>query len=131
MKQTEPETLDQYVTRLTLKAETCNFGDGKQDRIKDQVIYGCREKVLRQKFLEKDVSLPVMQALARSKEAAMSLSDRMNSGASVNNGKDGSSQGVNRLIQKPKYSGQQFKGYKGKADGSASGHSKKFDGTEC
>ena len=52
MKQTESETLDQYVTRLTLKAETCNFGDGKQDRIKDQVIYGCREKVLRQKFLD-------------------------------------------------------------------------------
>ena len=69
--------------------------------------------------------------MARSKEVAMSLNDRMNSGTSINNGKDGSSQGVNRVTQKPKYRGHQSKGYRGKAGGSTSGHLKMFDGTEC
>ena len=65
-EQRESETIEQYVTRLRQKAETCEFNDVEQ-QIRDQVIEKCSSNILRQKFLErgKDLTLTILREIAR------------------------------------------------------------------
>ena len=49
-KQNEGEPMDSYVTRLRVLAETCDLGEGINERLRDQVIQGCFSHDLRRVF---------------------------------------------------------------------------------
>ena len=53
------ETVEQFVTRLRQKAQTCEFGDAAtvDEQIRDQVISKCLSHELRRKLLQKDRNL--------------------------------------------------------------------------
>ena len=61
MAQAPTETVDQFVTRLKTKAESCDFGDKKEEQIRDQVIEKCSSHRLRRKLLEKGGELTLKQ----------------------------------------------------------------------
>ena len=90
--QRDKETVEQFVTRLRQKAETCEFADTDQ-QIRDQVIEKCFSNVLRQKFLEKgrDLTLTMLREIARSYETSTAQV------ANFSNSDSRSQQEVNRL----------------------------------
>ena len=77
MRQAEDESIDQFYTRLRMKAENCNFDAAKDEFIKDQIISGCLSDQLRSVCLEKDHKLTEILDLARSKEASKTFSKMM------------------------------------------------------
>jgi transposase InsO family protein len=82
MKQENGETVEQFVTRLKDKANTCEFGDHQNEHIRDQVIDKCKSHNLRKKFLEKGkITLENMVGLARASEAADRQAAAMEGGA--------------------------------------------------
>ena len=66
------ETVEQFVTRLRQKAQTCEFGDAAtvDEQIRDQVISKCLSHELRRKLLQKgrDLTLSQLREIARSME---------------------------------------------------------------
>jgi len=73
-KQEESETADQLVLRLFQLSENCEFGEAKEEHIRDQLIDKCRSHNLRKKLLEASGTLTLQKAreIARSTEAAES-----------------------------------------------------------
>ena len=61
MAQLPTESVDQFMTRLREKAEYCEFGDAKDENIRDQVIEKCMSSRLRRKLLEKGRGLILEQ----------------------------------------------------------------------
>lgn len=53
MKQEKTETVDQFVTWLMQQAIFCDFGDRKEEKIRDQVIDKSKSLLLFESFLEK------------------------------------------------------------------------------
>lgn len=72
LKQTKGETVDQSVVRLRQKADTCDFGDNRDNCIRDQIIEKCLSTTLQKKFLEtgKDLTLNGLLEIARAYENA-------------------------------------------------------------
>jgi len=71
LQQRNNEGIDQFVTRLRQQADICEFGDQKDDNIRDQLIDKCKSAVLCKQLLEKrDVTLVQALELAQAKEAA-------------------------------------------------------------
>ncbi len=69
--QEQGESVDSFVSRLKQLAVTCDFGDHKDDFIRDQVIDKCTSTALRRRLLrEKDLTLSILQDIARTMEAA-------------------------------------------------------------
>ena len=69
--QEEGETVSKYVTRLQKLASSCDFGDKKDDFVRDQVIDTCRSRSLRIKLLsEENLNLKRLLVLATAKEGA-------------------------------------------------------------
>jgi hypothetical protein len=69
--QKDGETVSQFVVRLRRLAESCSFGDSKDDFIRDQVVDKCASKSLRRKLLaEKELTLTKVLELAQAKEAS-------------------------------------------------------------
>src|SRR6218665_865568 len=65
------ESVVQFVTRLRQQADFCDFGDQRDDNIRDQLIEKCKSVALRKQLLEKrDITLSEALEIARSKEAA-------------------------------------------------------------
>ena len=66
------ETVEQFVTRLGQKAQTCEFGDAAtvDEQIRDQVISNCLSHELRRKLLQKgrDLTMSQLREIARSME---------------------------------------------------------------
>ena len=66
------ETVEQFVTRLRQKAQTCEFGDAAtvDEQIRDQVISKCLSHELRRKLLQKgrNLTLPQLREIACSME---------------------------------------------------------------
>ena len=93
------ETVDQFVTRLRQKAETCSF-DNLEERIVEQVIEQCASERLRLKFLKagKTLTLQTLQEMARIDKAA-----QMQPSAISNHQED--RQTVNKLSRISSYSG--------------------------
>lgn len=69
LKQQQAEAIDQFATRLRLKAENCEISN-KDGEIKNQIIQGCDSKKLRLKCLEEDKPLKEILTLARTMEIA-------------------------------------------------------------
>ena len=59
------------MVRLKKLADTCNFGDEKDNCIRDQVVDKCKSQSLRKKLLaEKDLTLQKTLEIAQAKEAS-------------------------------------------------------------
>ena len=70
--------MDSFVSRLKKMAATCEFGDNKDDFIRDQVIDKCISNTLRRRLLrEKDLKLPGLLDIARTMEVADHQAARM------------------------------------------------------
>ena len=72
VEQETRESVDQFVTRLKVKAATCEFGNKEDEFIRDQVIDKCVSNRMRKKFLEKgsDLTLESLREMARAIEEA-------------------------------------------------------------
>jgi len=70
--QQSTETVDQYITRLRLKADHCEFGVNLNEQLRDQVIEKCLSHHLRRKLLEKGrgLTLEQLQTIARAMEVS-------------------------------------------------------------
>ena len=69
LKQEENESIDAFVTRLRTQALMCDFQDTER-RIKDQVVFHCTSKKVRNKALSDDLKLDALLKEARCQEAA-------------------------------------------------------------
>ncbi|XP_068692945.1 uncharacterized protein [Montipora foliosa] len=98
MTQLLTESVDQFITRLRERAEYCEFGDAKDENIRDQVIEKCMSRRLRRKLLEKgrELTLEQLQNTARSMEA----SDRQAGAFQNPNDKEGLKKGLNSIQEK-------------------------------
>lgn len=93
--QKESETVEQFSTRLKHLALTCEFGDMKEDLIRDQIIDKCKSHELRRKFLlVEDLKLPKLLDIARAYEGAHAQAAKIE-GPSVN-------PVINKIKAKPK-----------------------------
>ena len=96
MKQKEEENIDQFVVRLSEKAQYCEFAD-KNEQIRDQVIQMCKSNRVKRELLRKGTNLTLvnLREIARSVESTDEQMKQMTS--------SGASGGVNRVDNKPKY----------------------------
>ena len=77
-EQSQGEAVDSFVCRLKTLAATCEFGNNRDDFVRDQVIDKCHSNALRRRLLrEKDLTLAKLQELARAMEAADQQADKM------------------------------------------------------
>ncbi|XP_062609444.1 uncharacterized protein K02A2.6-like [Saccostrea cucullata] len=92
MAQLEHETIEQYITRLRQRAETCEFGnrDAIDERIRDQIIDKCVRHNLRRKLLEKGRNLNLTQV----REIARALEDSERQATSIEGRAQGAITGV-------------------------------------
>ena len=74
-KQSENETIDEFINKCKLQAQKCEFKDANEvdDRIIDQLIYGVRYEDLQKEYLSKDKTLTLSDAikLGRTFEASI------------------------------------------------------------
>ena len=91
------ETVEQFVTRLRQKAQTCEFGDAPaiDEQIRDQVISKCSSHELRRKLLQKGRELTLLQlreiarSMEESEKPARSIEGRADEAHSEVNSVDG------------------------------------------
>ena len=67
LKQGESESVGQFVTRLRVAADRCDFRE-KEREIKDQVVFRCKSDRLRRKALREDLTLTQLLEAARAME---------------------------------------------------------------
>ena len=48
------ETSASYIARLCNLAKTCNFGNEKENNLRDQLVYGCHDDSLREKLFREE-----------------------------------------------------------------------------
>ena len=69
--QEEGESIDTYNTALRTLAQTCNFGDLKDELIRDRIVCGIRENTVRKRLLqESGLTLKKCMDIARGAESA-------------------------------------------------------------
>ena len=72
MSQKSSETVEQYITRLRIQANLCDFGTREQidEQLRDQVIDKCSSQALRRKLLEqgRELKLDKLPEIARARE---------------------------------------------------------------
>ena len=67
--QKQGETIDQYVTELRSRSKSCEFGDLTESLIKDRIVCGIPDNVLRERLLrEQDLSLEKALTMCRAAE---------------------------------------------------------------
>ena len=69
-KQEKGENMDAYVTRLRVLSKTCDFGDGVDERLRDQIVQGCFSHELRKIFLKSE-GLTLVKILKKAKVVEM------------------------------------------------------------
>ena len=96
--QRDDETIEQFITRLRQKAETCKFTK-VEEHIRDQIIEKCNSNALHQKFLEKgkELNLEMLTEIARSYETAAAQIENFAKPEEV---KQKERENVNRLLKK-------------------------------
>ena len=89
------ETIEQYITRLRQRAETCEFGDRNaiDERIRDQVVDKCLNHSPRQKPLEKGRTLN----LTVLRETAKAFEDSARQAKAIDNRMQAVKSDVNRV----------------------------------
>ena len=95
--QRDDETIEQFITRLRQKAQTCKFTK-VEEHIRDQIIEKCNSNAFRQKFLEKgkELNLEMLRKIARSYETAAAQIENFAKPEEV---KQKERENVNRLLK--------------------------------
>ena len=52
--QSADESIDTYITRLKILVKDCNYEDQRDKELRDQIVFGCADDKLRQKFFEQE-----------------------------------------------------------------------------
>lgn len=79
--QEEGESIDAYVTALRKLAKTCNFGDMEDRMLRDRLVIGVRDEVMRQKLLaDRKLILSSCIELCRAHESSHSQAKAITSG---------------------------------------------------
>jgi hypothetical protein len=61
-KQFEGEAVEQFVTELKIRAQSCNFGDLRDSMIRDRLVLGITSQRVRERLLrEEDLTLGICQ----------------------------------------------------------------------
>ena len=69
--QKEEETLDAFITRVKTLVKDCDFSTERDDAIRDQIVFGCRDDKLREKFLREEcISLLDTLKLCEARQAS-------------------------------------------------------------
>ena len=77
-EQQESETVANFVTRLQKLSVDCDFGEAKNEHIRDQVIEKCRSSALRRRLLrEKDLTLEKTLELGRTLEMSEQQAEKI------------------------------------------------------
>ena len=109
MSQLPNETVDQFVTRLRQKAQTCEFGDNTavEEQIRDQVISKCSSHNLRLKLLQKGGTL----TLANLRDVARAMEQSERQARAI----EGTPEEVNKVTVKTGQARQYYKKEGGKS----------------
>ena len=77
----ENETVDQFVTRLGIKASACGFKD-QDEQVRDQLIFGLKSVSLKSKLIEKGEKLTLDDArsIARAAESSKLQAEKISNG---------------------------------------------------
>ena len=77
----ENETVDQFVTRLRIKASACGFKD-ENEQVRDQLIFGLKSVSLKSKLIEKGEKLTLDDArsIARAAESSKLQAEKISNG---------------------------------------------------
>ena len=74
------ETIEQYITVLCMLIETCEYGELKEELLRDRIVVGIRDMALSERLqLESDLSLERAKKIVRQKEAVKDHSQELNS----------------------------------------------------
>ena len=74
------ETIEQYITVLYTLIETCEYGELKEELLRDRIVVGIRDMALSERLqLEPDLSLERAKKIVRQKEAVKDHSQELNS----------------------------------------------------
>ena len=74
------ETIEQYITILYMLIETCEYGELKEQLLRDRIVVGIRDMALSECLqLESDFSLERAKKIVRQKEAVKDHSQELNS----------------------------------------------------
>ena len=104
VSQQTSESVEQFITRLRIQAETCEFGDRLEvnEQIRDQVIDKCVSHSLRRKLFEKGRTLQ----LDRVKEIAQDMEDSEKQARFM----EGLKSDINKLMVRDKSKSNEMKG---------------------
>ena len=81
-KQQDEESFDAFVAALKKLSKNCNYGSFEQRMLRDQIIFGLRDPILRQKLLEnKDITFEKCLIIGRSYETSRQQSKSMTADA--------------------------------------------------
>ena len=78
------ENLDSFITRLKTLVKECDYHTERDDAIRDQIVFGCKENKLREKFLREETvtlayTLNICQAhQASQKQMSMIRNENLN-----------------------------------------------------
>lgn len=79
--QAESESVEEFITDLKLKCQSCNFGELADSLIRDRIVMGVRDKGLREKLLgEVDLTLERAIQICQAREVTQQRIKSMNSG---------------------------------------------------
>ena len=74
--QLDGESFEQYITAVYHLADTCNFGNLKEDLIRDRLVVGIRDQALSQQLqMDPELTLDKAKKRIRQKEAVQQQSD--------------------------------------------------------
>lgn len=118
-KQTEEQSIDDFVTELKTKARDCGFGNLTDSLIRDKIVSGIRCDRVRQKLLKtRNLDLPLCISICQSEEeTTKQLSQMTNNSSEVN------------LVKHKKYGQKQKTGRK--SDGSSGVNNRKKTCSRC
>ena len=100
------ETIEQYITRLRQRAQTCEFGNRNDidERIRDQVVHKCLNHSLRRNLLEKGMTIN----LTVLRETAKAFEDSARQAKPIENHMQAVKSDVNRAVCEKEIPGCEF-----------------------
>ena len=101
MKHNEGETILQFVIRLRIVANDCDYGNNRDDFVRDQVIEKCLQKSLRVKILsEREITLSKLLEMSQAHESANHQANQMQAATASSSSSSNTRADVNFTSQK-------------------------------
>ena len=112
--QKEGESVEQFITSLYNLVETCDFGDLKNEMIRDRIVVGIRDQALSERLQTvADLTLEKAKTLVRQREAAYEHQLALNGSSKVDKSL--------RLIQKQAFNSRGKRHFPNKGQNASKG----------